>query len=339
MKRSTIILVHVVYWMLYFFILGTLLYFAKPDDESFRNAELFDLVKWTLVSTFINFYFFYLFLGPRFLGNEKYLQFIGFGFMSSLFTAFIPTVIVYFSLYYWGFYADAALFFGVFVAFSFFTFLSGIMATLIRITVNWFADIQVKQKLELALLKSRFDPHFLFNTLNNIDVLIARDAQTASAYLKKLSDLLRFMLHEEHIPLEKEVDYIEKYIELQRIRTSNEQYIKLDITGDASGFIIAPMLLIPFMENAFKHVTGKKMNNAISIQLVIKEKEIDLTCSNVFDPARPPLEGNHGLGLSMIRQRLELLYKDQHDLKIDMKDDIFSVHCIIRLNRNELHHH
>ncbi len=121
--------------------------------------------------------------------------------------------------------------------------------------------------MELALVKSQINPHFLFNTINNIDVLISKDAERASAYLNKLSDIMRFMLYETKpakIPLPKELTYIEKFIELQKIRTTNEHYVNYSIKGDTANFMIPPMLLISFIENAFKYADNKKVENAIN---------------------------------------------------------------------------
>ncbi|MRG48450.1 hypothetical protein GFS24_25265 [Chitinophaga sp. SYP-B3965] len=339
MKKSTIVLLHVAYWLIYLFVVGFLNYITVDAPFS-MDGDLFAIIAVAITTGSISFYVFYFQLVPRFLFKKKFLLFALLGIAVSVVVSILPALVLsIFFYYYFSFITEAKVIISVMVQYTLLALFNGVMAALIRIAITWYKDVRTKEILELALVKSRFDPHFLFNTLNNIDVLIERDAQRASAYLKKLSDLLRFMLHEEHILLEQEVDYIEKYLELQRIRTSNEQYIKWEVSGETGGLMIAPMLLIPFIENAFKHVTGKKINDAISIRLVVRGEEIDFTCSNVFDPARPAMKDKHGLGLSLMRQRLELLYKDQYTLTISAPDDIFSVNCIIRLKSNELHHH
>ena len=153
------------------------------------------------------------------------------------------------------------------------------MCIIIKGFITWFEEIQVKEALqlknlstELDLIKSQLDPHFLFNTINNIDTLLLNSPELASQYLNKLSDILRFMLFEtktDKIPLSKEIAYIEKYIELQKIRTSNSNFVNLAIKGDISNHTIPAMLFIPFIENAFKHVSNKKTDNAINITLEI----------------------------------------------------------------------
>jgi LytS/YehU family sensor histidine kinase len=181
---------------------------------------------------------------------------------------------------------------------------------------------------ELALIKARINPHFLFNTLNNIDILIEKDAKTASVYLKKLSDIMRFMLYEtttEQILLLKELEYIEKYIELQKIRTSNQHFVNLQITGNQDGQMIAPMIFIPFIENAFKYTTNKKIEKAINIEVQINEADVFFTCTNIFDDTILVNQKESGLGIELMRQRLKLLYNDKHELEICKNDKIFTV--------------
>jgi len=209
--------------------------------------------------------------------------------------------------------------------------------------LNWYSDIFYKRQLEkknleteLALLKAQINPHFLFNTLNNIDVLIEKDAKTASIYLKKLSGILRFMLYEsptEKVALTQEVEYIKEYIELQKIRTSNPDFVSFTVTGDTDNMQIAPMLFIPFIENAFKHCTNKKINNAVEITLAVHDKEIDFTCSNAFEQSALPTQERSGLGLDLIRNRLNLLYKN-HQLNIDKTNNRFSIALSIKPDDN-----
>ena len=189
--------------------------------------------------------------------------------------------------------------------------------------------------MELSLLKAQLNPHFLFNTLNNIDILIETDPKAASTYLQKLSDILRFVVYEtsiEKIPLEKELDYIRKYVELQQIRTSNKQHAKLKIDGDPAELMIGPMLFIPFIENAFKHASNKKMNEAITVDISIADKQINFTCTNVYDSNKTSPERPSGLGIALLRQRLNLLYKDHHELIIEQTENTFYVNSVIRLN-------
>ncbi|WP_183589006.1 sensor histidine kinase [Mucilaginibacter lappiensis] len=215
---------------------------------------------------------------------------------------------------------------------------------LVRGFLNWYADLVYKKQLEkkniemeLALLKAQINPHFLFNTLNNIDVLIEKDPKTASVYLKKLSDILRFTLYEGPLAkteLAREVNYIEQYIELQKIRTANPNFVKFKVKGNPDNLFIAPMLFIPYIENAFKHATNKKINNAIEIDITVLDSAVEFTCSNVFNQSDTPAQPYSGLGLDLINSRLKLLYKNHHTLHITQKDHRFTVTLTVNLHDN-----
>jgi LytS/YehU family sensor histidine kinase len=223
---------------------------------------------------------------------------------------------------------------------TFIASISGIGAVVIKGFITWFEEIKLKEALkqknhetEMALIKSQLDPHFLFNTLNNIDVLILKDATEASNYLNKLSDILRFMLYEtktDEILLKKEIEYIEKYIELQKIRTSNANYVSFEIIGTLDMRTIAPMVFIPFIENAFKHSTNKKIDNAIRVQLFINQDSSIFVCENKFDPNRKVKQESNGLGNDLIQKRLHLIYPDQHWLEIDRQINLYSVKLTIK---------
>jgi LytS/YehU family sensor histidine kinase len=185
--------------------------------------------------------------------------------------------------------------------------------------------------MELALLKSRINPHFLFNTINNIDVLIREDAAKASDYLNKLSHLMRFMLYEtraERIPLAKELAYIDEYLELQMLRTSNPSYASYTVYGDAGSRQIAPMVFIPFIENAFKHADNKHLEQAIVIRIAIEADRIVFECRNATGMSRlmPP---ENGVGGELIQKRLALLYPGRHTLETHHKDGAYEVRLTI----------
>jgi two-component system, LytTR family, sensor kinase len=182
--------------------------------------------------------------------------------------------------------------------------------------------------MELALVKSQINPHFLFNTINNIDVLIEKDPPTASRYLNKLSDILRFMLYEaktDKIPLVKELTYIEKYIDLQRIRTANPDYVDYSFTGVADHIMIEPMLFIPFIENAFKHAENKKLENTIHIRVAAGDHELSFACENKFNDPGPGRSVRAGLGNELIQRRLNLLYPGKHRLEIRVGEQTYKV--------------
>ena len=214
----------------------------------------------------------------------------------------------------------------------------GIVALLIRGFITWFNEIKVKQMLkdknhemEMALIKSQLDPHLLFNTINNIDSLILKDAIAASTYLNKLSDIMRFVLYEtaaDKILLSQEIEYLEKYIDLQKIRTANETYVHFEVTGSIGNQRVAPMVFIPFIENAFKHTNNKKLENAITISIIIKDDTIQLICENKFEP-KSVKKSVGGLGNELVKKRLDLIYGGKHTLDVHRNDELYSINLTI----------
>lgn len=215
---------------------------------------------------------------------------------------------------------------------------------LFKTFIEWINDRKIKAELEkdkvtsqLELLKSQINPHFLFNTLNNIDVLILDEPKRASDYLKKLSEILRFMLYEtntERVPLVNEVAYINKYIELQKIRTSNDKFADLEIVGNTNVGVIAPMIFIHFVENAFKYATNKKIENAISIRLDVSDSKVTFMCKNHINPTDVTAQENNGLGFNLIKQRLDLIYGEDYNLNVDNKDNWYIVNLEIQLGND-----
>ena len=213
---------------------------------------------------------------------------------------------------------------------------------LFKTFIEWIKDRKIKAELEkdkmasqLELLKSQINPHFLFNSLNNIDVLIEDEPQKASEYLKKLSELLRFMLYESNtdkIPLIEEIEYIRKYVDLQKIRTSNDNFVKFEISGNASAKFIAPMIFIHFIENAFKYSTNKKIEDAVNIRFEISEKRLLFFCKNHYKTLNDTKSDKHGLGIHLIKQKLDLIYKKTYNLNVEEEDNWYIVNLEIQLD-------
>jgi two-component system, LytTR family, sensor kinase len=213
---------------------------------------------------------------------------------------------------------------------------------LFRTFIEWINDRKIKAELEkdkiisqLELLKSKINPHFLFNTLNNIDVLIKEEPNKASDYLKKLSEILRFMLYESNvdkISLNKELEYIMKYIDLQKIRTSNMNFVKFEINGNTNGKYVAPMIFIHFIENAFKYAANKKIENAVNIKFDISEKGLSFYCNNHKSISDDTSTDKNGLGINLIKQKLDLIYKKAYNLDIKDEDNWYIVNLEIQLD-------
>ena len=343
MKKSIIIAIHVCFWIGYLLLL--LVIIAAVTQGFSTGPNLGYIIKlgipFAVLPSFSVFYLFYFYLFPKYIKTKKIGYSVLCGILFSIGSACIGALIIT------GLFGTEFMFEGGYTSFfeeiismTLIGFVAGIMSIIIKGFITWYDEIKVKEELnlknyqtELALVKSQLDPHFLFNTINNIDILILKDAQVASEYLNKLSDILRFMLFEtktEKIALSKEIEYMEKYIALQKLRTSNNNFVNLTINGNISNQTISPMLLIPFIENAFKHANNKKIENAISISLVIENNKLIFKCVNKYDENNQNKIGHtNGLGNNLIKKRIELLYPEKHNLAISKENNCYSVHLIL----------
>ena len=187
------------------------------------------------------------------------------------------------------------------------------------------------------LLKAQLNPHFLFNSLNNIDVLMEESVPKASDYLKKLSDILRYVLYdtkEDVTTLSKELEQIENYIALQKIRTSNTEFVRYEVEGNVGEQPIAPMLFLPFVENAFKFSKNKTIENGVQIRFEVQPDSVRMQCKNRFEQETIVLQKSEGLGIETIRKRLELLYFKHYLLSIESSDGWFTVDLSIPLKHD-----
>jgi len=182
---------------------------------------------------------------------------------------------------------------------------------------------------ELKLLKSQINPHFIFNSLNNIYALSAIDAQKTQASISHLSTMLRYVLYECErplVPVQKEVDYIEHYLKLFALKSSKTYPISFDYTGVDKRLMLAPMLLIPFVENALKHSNIEKITGTfIEINLTSNEHIIHFQCKNNIADESIAKDDVGGIGLDNVQKRLAILYPNSHTLVCEEQDGIFVV--------------
>lgn len=196
------------------------------------------------------------------------------------------------------------------------------------------SDLQNENLLsEMKFLKSQVNPHFLFNALNNIYTLVLLKQDSAPAMLMKLSEMLRYMLYEcndDLVPLEKEIAYINNYIELQQLKTEQPQNITTDLRIENSDAMIPPLLLIPFIENSFKHSRIVDTENEwVKIRLSSTEKNIHFEISNSIPAIPIPKDKTSGIGLENVKRRLELLYPGSYSLNISESETEFKVELSI----------
>lgn len=187
-------------------------------------------------------------------------------------------------------------------------------------------EILLQNKLaELSFLRSQVNPHFLFNSLNNLYALVYKQSDQSLKALSSLSELLRYMLYgtDDKVILQKELDYIGKYLELQKLRFEQDIKIDLNITGNPTSVLIPPLLLIPFVENSFKHGNFATNLDGIIISIFIDDSKILFDCVNKIGLRQKDFGG--GIGLKNVKRRLELLYPGKHELSIKEEDNYFIV--------------
>ena len=188
-----------------------------------------------------------------------------------------------------------------------------------------------RAEAELKFLKSQINPHFLFNSLNSVYFLIDKSNKEAREALHKFSEMLRYQLYEcggERIGIEKELMYLEDYVDLQRLRKDEQYRVHYSCGDNVSGFSIEPLLLIPFVENSFKHLShfGSGKLNQVAIDVSRSNGEFTFSVANTVDySSKGSTEPVGGIGLKNVRRRLELLYPEKHTLDIDEEDGWFRV--------------
>ncbi|WP_394746978.1 sensor histidine kinase [Spongiimicrobium salis] len=190
---------------------------------------------------------------------------------------------------------------------------------------------QEKSKAELALLKSKIDPHFFFNTLNNLYGLAVEKSDDTPKMILKLSEIMRYTIYEgarETVSLQEEISYLEQYIEIHKIRYKKSVRIHFDKDIDISETQIPPLLFIMLLENAFKHGVDSLTQDAyIHLQLKAKNKNVSFTIENNYDASKKEQEG---IGLENLKYRLQLLYPRRHQLEFHSDASVFKVQLIIQ---------
>jgi len=215
-----------------------------------------------------------------------------------------------------------------------------LLGSIIRLAYSFLKNQNEKRMLENAnlnaevnFLKSQINPHFLFNTLNGIYSQAHNKSENTEYSILKLSELLRYVLYEsgeEKVALEKDIQYINNYIDLQRLRISSKVTINYTVQGSQQGFSIAPLLLISFIENSFKHGISYSQASTINIEIEIFEKTLTLQVSNPVVKS-DTFTHSGGLGLKNVRRRLDLLYYGKYSLNIHQTDNLYFVYLKLDL--------
>ncbi|MBN8820610.1 MULTISPECIES: sensor histidine kinase [unclassified Spirosoma] len=218
---------------------------------------------------------------------------------------------------------------------TFFLTMAGfLMAIVIRVNTRWQETEREKIQTELSYLKAQINPHFLFNTLNSIySLAIVESPQTADAIVK-LSSFLRYVIQEsqkEQVSLQNELAYIDQYIALQKLRLGDTVHIDYTVEGRANGKQIVPLLLISFIENAFKYGVSPEEHSTITVAITIQDSELTCHVFNKKVRVFQPTAVASGIGLSNTKARLQLLYPDRHQLVIHDTSTTFTVDLSLTL--------
>lgn len=215
-----------------------------------------------------------------------------------------------------------------------------IFTGMIRFTLEWF-DLENKKRqleneklvAELNYLKAQINPHFLFNTLHNLNYLVYSGSKRSTEVIIKLSNIMRYMIYDanrERVSLKKEIEYMNDYILLESIRLNESFKIAFDIQGNIQEQEIAPLIMITFLENAFKHgVSDQEKDCWISVTLHVMEKQIVYSVSNKKIDQRVNTKLKSGFGLDNVKKRLNLSYPNAHTLDIVDKDDVYQVNLTL----------
>lgn len=339
MKTKYIILIHVAFWIYMFNQI--LLNIAMASGSEWDPFEYYTIYP---ITSFITFYSFYFTYGWFFRRRNKLYPIL---LLLAVIIVQVP-LRVYLEIYFWKHFGYAHVKPGTTFEVNRMWWLYsvrmvtiyGIYSLLLRLTIGWFETQKQKTELmlekksgELALLRSQINPHFLFNTLNNIYSLVYKKSDDAPEAVMKLSSIMRYMLFDattDHVLLEKEIEYLKSFIELEKLRVRHRDFVELEITGNTDEHTIAPMLLIPFVENAFKHGSRQVAGAGIRVRLEVTPTEIRFTVVNHIRKSESVVKDKvGGIGLQNIRRRLNLLYPGKHTLNIRTDEEFYTVDLTI----------
>jgi hypothetical protein len=347
LKKVTVqIIIHIAAWAC--FLLLPLVFSPRPREHEFNlfTDHYFSTFFFVNVGIIIAFYYLNtLLLIPKLLDNKKFVAYTLLVLGLMIFYGFVPRI-------YHGMFgslqAPSAIprpprtrTFPLLAPFNIALFLLVfVFSTGIKVINQWLKSEQrtkeianEKLQTELSFLKAQINPHFLFNTLNNIYALASSQSEQTAPAVMKLSSIMRYVLTEARsdlVPLEREILFTSHYIELQKMRLTDKTRIEFTISGEPFGRQIAPLLLLPFVENAFKYGISTRECSPIRILLEIREEALLFSVSNhKHYNSTLRMTENTGIGISNTRRRLDLLYPEKYDLDINDQPHEFSVHLNI----------
>ncbi len=324
---------HVLFWLAHLVFYATL---YGSFQENYRQTFFEELIYFPGKIAFT--YFTMYFLLPRYLLPGRYWAFaIGF-LIASLIAGVVQRYVAYnfhYPLYYPQYLSDPFFYFPKIVKMFVSIYPVTFTAATIKLLKYWYTNQKAQQILkeeklqaELKFLKTQIHPHFLFNTLNNLYALTLKKSERAPDMVLKLSELINYMLYEctsDEVPLEKEIKFIQNYIDIEKMRYGDKLDVDVRITGGINTCTIAPLILLPFVENCFKHGASEELQQSwVKVSIDAQEHVILVKVEN------NKANGNgharkEGIGIQNVKRRLDLLYPNQYELKIMNGEETFLV--------------
>lgn len=334
---SKALLTHTIFWVVAF-MLRVLVHLYYIDIDKLEPSVILNMANNHIAQMGLV-YFHLLFLVPRFLQKRqglKYLLFILPSMAAAIGLKLLLNKAI--GMGYSGHYHEILQF----------VILSLVYGAILT-AMKFFQDGMLRQELEYQLkeaegeklsaelksLKAQIHPHFLFNTLNNIYSLSVSNSKHTSDYILMLSELMSYVLHEsvsKFVPVEKELHFIENFIALEKLRLPDNNDVDYTIVNNTEHFKIAPLLMVPLVENAFKH--GSKLQNLkfrmnVSISTSGEKSSFEFFCQNAVDDEEAPLAEKSGIGLKNLKQRLKRIYPNQYTLETERTNGMYKVHLSI----------
>ena len=327
-------------WLLMMLVLPLATFISTRSWESTSTSltMVWQLLRAPLVVYFANFYL----LGPYLFFRQRYWQFV------------VCNLLLILGMNYGFFYGyflikervpamDGRAWIGFFSGAFMFLLLNIIIAA-VAIGIRHFIRIRrIRQQLqdekaknteaELAWLKNQINPHFLFNTLNNISSLTQIDPDAAQDAIAQLSDLLRYAMYETNkktVPVQGEVEFMRNYISLMKLRCNDKAVVNAQFNIQNPQYPIAPLLFISLVENAFKHGLSSSRPSSVDISLTQKDEQLQFSCDNTNYPKDDADRSGSGIGLENTRRRLELMYHDRYQWQQSLEGDIYHVAVTIK---------
>lgn len=307
----------------------------------FYFVNLFFTCSITIVITYIHAY--YLF--PKYLNKGEYLKYFLTLVLSVLFYLFVTLGLDYIEMDFlmlteerfdvnWRLLLFRVVLIGRFFVFAYLLYALNEKLKQSREIGQMKAE---RLQAEISQMKAQINPHFLFNTLNNIYGLALEKSERTPELILRLSKMMDYMLYDSSellVSLRKDIQNIVDYVEIEKIRNGNLAKIDLELMGDIDNQRIAPLMLLPIVENAFKHGLNGMIDGAyVRIRLLVNDERVELNVQNNYYRSNDNIDSNHGIGLANLKRRLELFYPGQHELIIDDTNSKFSVTMCLTLKK------